>query len=82
MKKDLKGIENPKQIINDIGEKINNIYEINLTNNYILTSFNQYGMCMAKACGATHVRIHILSTNYTLLVSLSGVLKIKDYFEN
>ena len=24
----------------------------------------------------------MLSTNYTLLVSLSGVLKIKDYFEN
>ena len=42
MKKELKGIENPKQTLYDIGEKIKNIYEINPKNNHILTSFNQY----------------------------------------
>ena len=42
MKKELKGIENPMQLINDMGEKINNIYEINPDNNYIVASFKQY----------------------------------------
>ena len=42
MKKELNGIENPKQTIYDLEEKIKNIYEINPNNQIILASVNQY----------------------------------------